>query len=195
MRSTMFFLTHDDAASGTGQHSADRSGGDIERHEQRAAAAREMPARLPEIGRDISDPFALFIKGRDLLGRKRGRSGGEPCAAEMLEHRASALMLLGRDLESAALNEQIIRRFERQARSRDYVSRAHFNAGCAYIRIGMIDKGMEHFRTLIARIEATGNDPLLALAREGVRQGERSLARMRRHRQRVHGSAPPEPRG
>lgn len=156
---------------------------------------------------DIADPFGLFIKGREILGRRDRRFSGVPvlCAAELLERHASALMLIGRDLESARTSEEIIRRFSHHPDASPHVARAHFNAGCALLRIGLIDRAIDHFNVVANGPASTdgstdgstngfadgsaGDDRLVLLAREGLRQGAAATARMRRHRQRLHGRA------
>jgi hypothetical protein len=120
------------------------------------------------------DPFALFIEGQRLYGRfgDDALATSSSTAIGKLDRYAWLLMMLGRDLESAAVNEEIIRRFSRTDGLEAPVTWARFNAGCAYARVGMLRGAIDQFNEVVVggAIEEWGCAAVAKLAAVGLRQ-------------------------
>lgn len=136
-----------------------------------------------------ADLFALYLKGKILLGRTRPASADARsfAGARVLERRAASLMLLGRELEAVAVNEELVRRFSGVPEAADIVARARFNAGCAYARIGIVEKASEQFAAVMFEDPSMNeyHRMLSKLVDEGIRQTEEMSRQIVAHRQRA----------
>lgn len=127
------------------------------------------------------DALALFLRGQIIGGKLRRLWGGNaPRAVESLVAKARAFMLVGQSFESAMMNELLIRRYEHIAEEAAQVMWAHFNAGCAFMRVGIVARACEHF-TVVAKVRAVDDAPdawIVNLAIEGMRQSNILLDRI-----------------
>jgi len=141
----------------------------------RAHYIAERDGMLSTENSDAPNAWELFMKAQNILGRRADYTQEEPLNdMESLERRARSLMILGHDLESIEVNNKIIDRYTDSTGMNFHVDRAHFNAGCAYARIGMIDRAIDQFEEVVHH--RLGDDQqLVLLAQEGIRLTERLM--------------------